>query len=96
LNVLDNWRSTVGFTLTPVVLVLVTMLAMGHFSRVPKEELEKVQAELAQARQSNERLRTEGTFYLEQVRTYRKKFPKAKAYFPEYIKPAAAPVTDQD
>jgi hypothetical protein len=33
-----------------VVLVLLGMLFTGHFSRVPKEELEKVQAELTQAR----------------------------------------------
>lgn len=49
LNVFDNWRSTLGFTLGPVVLVLLGMLFAGHFSRVPKEELEQVQAELAQA-----------------------------------------------
>lgn len=50
LNVFENWRSTLGFTLGPVVLLLLGMLFAGHFSRVPKEELEKVQAELAQAR----------------------------------------------
>lgn len=50
LNVLENWRSTLGFTLGPVALLLLGMLLTGHFSRVPKEELEKVQAELAQAR----------------------------------------------
>lgn len=46
LNVFENWRSTVGFTLGPVLLAL---LLDGHFSRVPKEDLTKVQAELAQA-----------------------------------------------
>jgi hypothetical protein len=50
LNVLQNWRSMLGFMLGPVLLVLLGMLLTGHFSRVPKEELEKVQAELAQAR----------------------------------------------
>jgi len=50
LNVFENWRSTLGFTLGPVVLLLLGMLLSGHFSRVPKEEMEKVQAELAQAR----------------------------------------------
>ena len=49
LNVFENWRSTLGFTFGPVLLVLVTMWFTGHFSRVPQEELEKVQAELAQA-----------------------------------------------
>jgi hypothetical protein len=49
LNVFENWRSTVGFTLGPVVLVLLTLLLSGHFSRVPKAEVEQVQAELAQA-----------------------------------------------
>jgi hypothetical protein len=50
LNVFENWRSTLGFTLGPVVLLLLGMLFAGHFSRVPKVELEQVQAELAQAR----------------------------------------------
>lgn len=50
LNVFENWRSTLGFTLGPVVLVLLGMLFGGHFSRVPKADLEKVQAELAQTR----------------------------------------------
>lgn len=50
LNVFENWRSTVGFTLGPVLLVLLGMLLTGHFSRVPKAELEQAQAELAQAR----------------------------------------------
>ena len=45
LNVFENWRSTVGFTLGPVALMLLTMLCIGHFSRVPKADLEKVQAE---------------------------------------------------
>ena len=49
LNVFENWRSTVGFTLGPVLLVLLALLLDGHFSRVPKEDLAKVQAELAQA-----------------------------------------------
>lgn len=49
LNVFENWRSTVGFTLGPVLLVLLVLLFDGHFSRVPKEELEKARAELAQA-----------------------------------------------
>ena len=33
-----------------MVLLLLGMLFGGHFSRVPKEELARVQAELAQAR----------------------------------------------
>jgi hypothetical protein len=48
LNVFDNWRSTLGFTLGPVLLVLLTLLLSGPFSRVPKEELDKARAELAQ------------------------------------------------
>lgn len=50
LNVLANWRSTLGFTLGPVVVVLLGLLLGGHFSRVPQEELARAQAELAQAR----------------------------------------------
>ena len=89
LDVFANWRSTVGFTFGPVVLVLLTMLITGHLSRVPKADLEKAQAETAQYRQRNERLRKEGTFYYDQVQAYRKKFPKAAPYFPQYVPPAA-------
>jgi hypothetical protein len=89
LNVFDNWRSTLGFTLGPVALMLLTMLCTGHFSRVPKEELEKVQAENEQLRQYNVRLTKEGTFYYDQVQQYRKKFPKTAPYFPKYVAPAA-------
>jgi hypothetical protein len=88
LNVFENWRSTVGFTFGPVVLVLLTMLITGHFSRVPKADLEAVQAENTQFRQANTRLRKEGTFYYEQVQAYRKKFPKSAPYFPQYVPPA--------
>lgn len=89
LNVLENWRSTVGFTLGPVVLVLLTLLVSGHFSRVPKADLEKAQVENEQLRQANGRLRKEGTFYLDQVQAYRKNFPKSAPYFPKYVAPAA-------
>jgi hypothetical protein len=47
LNVFENWRSTLGFTLGPVVLLLLGMLLSGQFSRVPKEELARVKAENA-------------------------------------------------
>jgi len=89
LDVFANWRSTVGFTLGPVVLVLLTLLVTGHFSRVPKADLEQAQAEAAQYQQRNERLRKEGTFYYDQVQAYRKKFPKSAPYFPKYVPPAA-------
>lgn len=88
LNVFENWRSTLGFTLGPVVLVLLGMLFTGHFSRVPKAELEKAQAETAQWQQRHERLRKEGMFYYDQVQAYRKKFPKSAPYFPKYVPPA--------
>ena len=92
LNVFENWRSTVGFTFGPVGLVLLTMLITGHFSRVPKADLEKAQAETAQYQQRNERLRKEGTFYYDQVQAYRKKFPKSAPSFPKYMPPAAPQV----
>jgi hypothetical protein len=93
LNVFENWRSTVGFTLGPVALILLTMLCTGHFSRVPKADLEAVQAENEQLRQNNARLLREGTFYLDQVKRYRAKFPKTAPYFPKYVPPAPAPAT---
>ena len=89
LNVFENWRSTVGFTLGPVALMLLTMLCTGHFSRVPKADLEKAQADNEQLRQNNARLLKEGTFYLDQIKHYRTKFPKTAPYFPNYVAPAA-------
>ena len=89
LNVFENWRSTVGFTLGPVALILLTMLCTGHFSRVPKADLEKAQADNEQLRQNNARLLKEGTFYLDQIKHYRTKFPKTTPYFPNYVAPAA-------
>ena len=91
LNVFENWRSTVGFTLGPVALILLTMLCTGHFSRVPKADLEAVQAENEQLLQNNARLLREGTFYLDQVKRYRAKFPKTAPYFPKYVPPAPTP-----
>lgn len=91
LNVFENWRSTVGFTLGPVALILLTMLCTGHFSRVPKADLEAVQTENEQLRQNNARLLREGTFYLDQVKRYRAKFPKTAPYFPKYVPPAPTP-----
>jgi hypothetical protein len=88
LNVFENWRSTVGFTLGPVALILLTMLCTGHFSRVPKADLEAVQAEKTQLQQRNEQLLTQGRFYYDQVQQYRKKFPKTAPYFPKYVAPA--------
>lgn len=95
LNVFENWRSTVGFTLGPVALMLLTMLCTGHFSRVPKDDLEKVQAENEQLRQNNARLLREGTFYLDQVKQYRAKFPKTAPYFPKYVPPAPTPTAPE-
>jgi len=95
LNVFANLGSTVGFTFGPAVLVLLTMLCTGHFSRVPKADLEQAQAENEQLRQNNARLLKEGTFYLDQIKHYRTKFPKTTPYFPKYVAPAAsAPAAD--
>ena len=91
LNVFENWRTTVGFTVGPVALILLTMLCTGNFSRVPKADLEKVQAENEQLRQNNARLLKEGTFYLDQVKRYQAKFPKTAPYFPKYVPPAPTP-----
>ncbi len=91
LNVFENWRSTVGFTLGPVAVLMLTLLVSGHFSRVPKAELEAVQVENAGIRAKNAQLVEMASFYQDQVQAYRQKFPKAAPYFPKYTLPAAAP-----
>jgi hypothetical protein len=95
LNVFENWRSTLGFTLGPVALMLLTMLCTGHFSRVPQADLEAVQAENVQIRYKNEQLVHIGSFYRDQVHAYRKKFPKSAPYFPQYVAPAAPQVVTE-
>ena len=86
LNVFENWRSTLGFTLGPVVLMLLGMLFAGHFSRVPKADLEKVQAELAQAQGAVQR-------FQECRATLAKERPElAHQYFPYTNDPKPAPV----
>ena len=68
--------------------MLLTMLCTGHFSRVPKADLEKLQTENEQLRQYNARLSKEGTFYLDQIKRYQAKFPKTAPSFPKYVAPA--------
>ncbi len=85
LNVFENWRSTLGFTLGPVLLVLIVLLLDGHFSRVPKAELDKARAELAQAQGAVQRF--------QQCRaTLAKERPElAYQYFPYDGDPQSAP-----
>ena len=87
-NWLSHWKITAGVVLGPLVLVLLMLWFTGMFSRVPKADFEKLQAENGQLRQYNVRLTKEGTFYLDQVQRYRAKFPKTAASFPKYVLPA--------
>ena len=89
LNVFENWRSTLGFTLGPVVLMLLGMLFAGHFSRVPKEELEKVQAELAQARGTVQR------FQELRAELVKERPELAYKYFPYTNDPKPAPAKNR-
>jgi hypothetical protein len=89
LNVFDNWCSTLGFTLGPVALVLVAQMLSGHFSRVPKEELTQVQAELTQARDAVRR-------FQQRRATLVKVRPElAYKYFPYADDPKPAPAQKQ-
>jgi len=88
-NWLSSWKLTAGVVLGPLVLVLLMLWFTGMFSRVPKADFEKLQAENGQLRQYNARLTKEGTFYMDQVQQYRKKFPRAASYFPNYVAPVA-------
>jgi len=84
LNVLGNWRSALVVAFTPLVLVLLGMLLTGHFSRVSKEELEKVQAELTQAQGTVQR-------FQEYRATLAKERPElAYKYFPYQNDPKPA------
>ena len=47
-NWLSQWEVTAGFVLGPLLLVLLLLWFTGMFSRVPKAELEQVQAKLTQ------------------------------------------------
>jgi soluble cytochrome b562 len=89
LDVMANWRSTLGFTLGPLAVLLLTLLVSGHFSRVPKAELAAAQTENADIRAKNAQLVEMVRFYQGQGQAYRQKFPKAASYFPKYVPPAA-------
>lgn len=71
-----------------MAVLLLTLLVSGHFSRVPKAELEAVQAENADIRHKNAQLVEMASFYQDQVHAYRQKFPKSAPYFPKYTVPA--------
>lgn len=93
-NWLKNWQATAVVGVGPLLVVLLMLGLTGMFSRVPKAEVEKLQAENVQLRQYNARVSQEGTFYMRQVQQYRQKFPKAAPYFPKYVSPVIpAPTT---
>ncbi|PIQ22139.1 MAG: hypothetical protein COW65_04900 [Cytophagales bacterium CG18_big_fil_WC_8_21_14_2_50_42_9] len=99
LNVMANWRSTVGFTFGPVLLVLLTMLFTGHFSRVPKAEVEAVQAKYDHLLGVAQAVGAERDYYQGQIEKFRKEMGTNKAarktsqyFFPAYV-PAPLPKT---
>lgn len=98
LNVFENWRSTVGFTFGPVLLVLLTMLFTGHFSRVPKAELEAVQAKYDHLLGVAQAVGAERDYYQGQIQKFRKDMGTSKEgrktsqyFFPAYV---PAPLTE--
>jgi hypothetical protein len=84
-NWLKQWKVTALVALGPVVLVLLGMLFTGHFSRVPKEELEKVQAELAHSQDVVQR------FQQCRVSLVKERPELAYKYFPYNNDPKPAP-----
>jgi hypothetical protein len=88
---LRGWRWPTGLALGPVALVLLGLWAGGAFSGVSQTKYDRLQREKQQLKQAHRKLLTEGRFYLDQVQRYRKKFPKAAPYFPEYVA-SATPV----
>ena len=88
-----SWKAVGIVAGVSVVFVLLTLGVFGWFSRVPAAELAAVQAENADIRVKNRQLVDMATFYQNQVKAYRKKFPKSASSFPFYVLPATASVT---
>ena len=86
---LRGWAHVFGLALGPLAVVLLFLWGLGAFSGVAQAEYDRLQQEQQALTRANTQLRTEGRFYLDQVQRYRKKFPKAAAYFPKYAAPAA-------
>ena len=84
---LCGWGHVFGLMLGPLTAVLLFLWGLGAFSGVAQAKYERLQQEQQALTRANEQLRTEGRFYLDQVQQYRKKFPKAAAYFPKYVAP---------
>jgi len=87
---LQGWRWPTGLALGPVGLVLLGLWLGGAFSGVAQAKYDQLQQEKQALTQANEKLLTEGRFYLDQVQRYRKKFPQAASYFPKYVAPVPA------
>jgi hypothetical protein len=92
---LQGWRWPTGLVVGPVVLLLLVLWLGGAFSGVAQAKYDQVQQQKKALTQANEKLLTEGRFYLDQVQRYRKKFPKAASYFPAYMVPAVVPAIPQ-
>ena len=81
------------------VLCLVSLLIYSSFFRVSKEQYEQLQQQSTLLRQQHFLLKKEsdqlsdaGFFYYNQVKAYKRKFPKAAGYFRDYHPaPAAQP-----
>ena len=84
---LQGWRWPTGLVVVPMLLLLVGLWLGGTSSGVAQAEYDQLQQEKQQLTQAHQKVLAEGRFYLDQVQRYRKKFPKAAAYFPQYVPP---------
>ena len=87
---LRGWGHVFGLMLGPLTAVLLFLWGLGPFSGVAQAKYDRLEQQQQALTRANERLRTEGRFYLDQVQQYRKKFPKAAPYFPKYVAPVPA------
>ena len=65
-------------------ICLVSLIIYSSFFRVPKEQYEHLQEQSALLQGQNDRITDAGIFYSNQIKEYKRKFPKAVGYFRDY------------
>jgi hypothetical protein len=82
-----GWGYVAGLALGPLALGLLFMWIGGAFAGVAQAKYDQQQQEKQGLTQANQKLLIQGRFYYNQVQQYRKRFPKAVPYFPNYSAP---------
>ena len=65
-------------------ICLISLIIYSSFFRVPKEQYEHLQEQSVLLQGHNDRMTDAGIFYSNQIKEYKRKFPKQAGYFRDY------------